>query len=75
MKMCSHCNANKPEADFEDREDGWGLYDWCNECRKKEGRHILTPNQREYIQKTQFFFLRDESCRTPVIQTPLLARL
>ena len=57
MKWCKHCNQNKSETAFKDREDGWGLYDWCDECRHKEGRHKLTPSQQRFLQKTQLFFV------------------
>ncbi len=75
MKMCKTCETNKPETHFEEREDGWGLYDWCNECRAKEDRTHLTRKQQRFISKTQFFFVRDEQCQIPVIQTPLLVKL
>lgn len=75
MKWCKHCETNKSETAFEDREDGWGLYDWCNECRIKEGRNKLTQRQKTFIAKTRFFFIRDEQCQIPVIQTPLLVKL
>lgn len=74
MKWCKHCEINKPETAFKDREDGWGLYDWCNECRLNEGRDRLTVRQWRFMAKTQFFFLRDEPCQIAVIQTPLLAK-
>jgi len=58
MKMCKRCETNKSETAFQDREDGWGLYDWCTQCRLEEGREKMTPWQRRYISKTQLFFLR-----------------
>ena len=58
MKWCKRCQLNKPEKAFQEREDGWGLYDWCNECREEEGRDRMTPRQKRYIEKTQMFFLR-----------------
>ena len=60
MKMCKRCETLKPETAFQDREDSWGLYDWCNDCCMKEGRNKLTPKQQLYISKTQLFFLREE---------------
>ncbi len=58
MKWCKHCETNKLETAFKDREDGWNLYDWCNECRVNEGRHKTTYMQQIYVTKTQFFFVR-----------------
>ena len=45
---------------FQDREDGWGTYGWCNECRVKEGRDKLTPLQQIFTEKTRLFTLRTE---------------
>ena len=60
MKWCKHCDEDKPETAFQDREDGWGTYGWCNECRRKEGRDKLTPLQQIFIEKTRLFTLRTE---------------
>lgn len=60
MKWCKHCETNKLETAFKDREDGWGLYDWCEQCRTKEGRNKLTPLQQIFIEKTRLFTLRPE---------------
>ena len=58
MKLCKRCEIKKSETAFEEREDGWGLYDWCNCCRVEEGRIKLTREQERFITKTQFFFVR-----------------
>jgi len=58
MKWCNHCATNKLKTAFKDREDGWNLYNWCEECRKGEGRDKLTPAQQTFIQKTQLFFVQ-----------------
>ncbi len=60
MKWCKHCQTDKPKTAFKDREDGWELYDWCNECRLDEGRNKLTPLQQIFIEKTRLFTLRPE---------------
>lgn len=57
-KKCENCEEQKEEKCFTEREDGWGLYAWCDLCRKQDGRGHLTRKQRRYIKKTQLFFVR-----------------
>ncbi len=60
MKQCSKCHKPKNAVEFQDREDGWGTYAWCNKCRAKEGRDKPTPKQQKFVEKTRLFLLRPE---------------
>ena len=56
MKQCGRCEVHKPVTSFQEREDSWDVYSWCNECRAVEGRMTLTPHQKRFMDKTQMFF-------------------
>lgn len=55
MKKCSNCELVLHESCFAQREDGWGLYAWCDRCRVKYKRVRVSGNQKEYIKKTSLF--------------------
>ena len=75
MKWCKQCNQNKSKTAFTEREDGWGLYDWCDTCRTAGKRFKVTGKQRRFIKKTRMFFLRPEPCPTPKVSVPLQVEL
>jgi len=54
-KLCRRCWEWKPTESFQQREDSWGLYAWCDECREREGRATVPADQAEYIEKTRMF--------------------
>ena len=54
-RKCHCCNEWKTFDHFEDREDGWGLYSWCQECRKDAGRLRVPRGIKWYINKTRLF--------------------
>jgi hypothetical protein len=58
LKRCSCCETDKPQSAFTDREDNWGLYSWCNDCRKLLDRDKVTPKQAEFVEKTRIFRVR-----------------
>ncbi len=55
QKLCSSCEEQKPLSEFAEREDSWGTYAWCNDCRKLFDRDKLTKKQTVNIEKTQLF--------------------
>lgn len=66
-KLCKTCEIIKDVTGFQDREDGWGLYDMCNECRIQLNMHRTTRSQRRYINKTRMFFIRGERCLQSIV--------
>jgi hypothetical protein len=66
-KLCKTCEITKDVTGFEDREDSWGLYDMCNECRIQLDMAHTTRTQRRYIKKTRMFYLRGERCLQSVL--------
>ncbi len=42
MKICTNCGVVKPNSSFYEREDRVGLYSWCKDCCRKEGRRKYT---------------------------------
>jgi hypothetical protein len=55
MKNCKHCNRVLDESRFSSREDGWGLYSWCDDCRISEGRDKVDSEIQTYLDKTRVF--------------------
>jgi hypothetical protein len=66
-KICKTCEIVKDVTGFEDREDGWGLYDMCNECRIQLDMVQTTRSQKRYIKKTRMFHLRGERCLQSIL--------
>lgn len=56
-KECEKCETIKDDKCFKQREDGWGLYAWCELCRRQDGRGNTTRKQKRFIKKTQLFFV------------------
>jgi len=54
-KKCIECETVKPFTAFKEREDGWGLYAWCDDCRSRLGRLHPNPESEEFINKTGVF--------------------
>jgi len=46
MKRCERCELPKPKSAFYQREDGVGLYAWCQACMRQEGRLKLTKQSK-----------------------------
>ncbi len=61
-KLCKTCEITKDTSGFQDREDSWGLYDMCNECRIQLDMHKTTRSQRRFIRKTRMFYVRGDRC-------------
>lgn len=60
-KLCQRCQRPKTLDQFQEREDSWGHYAWCDDCRYKTGRlpgHKIPLKQREFIEKTRLFNTR-----------------
>lgn len=66
-KLCKTCEIVKDTEHFQEREDAWGLYDMCNECRRLLDMDTTTRSQDRYIKKTQMFFVRGERCLQQVM--------
>ena len=66
-KLCKTCEITKGTKHFQEREDAWGLYDMCNECRVQLDMDKTTCSQRRYIKKTRMFYIRDEQCQLSVV--------
>jgi len=58
QKKCSSCEEVKSIDQFAEREDAWGHYSWCEDCRKLLDRDKLTKKQAVIIEKTQLFHVR-----------------
>ena len=55
QKQCSECGEVKSIDQFAEREDAWGLYSWCDDCRKLLDREKLTAKQQKIMDKTRLF--------------------
>lgn len=60
QKKCSgDCGKVKSIDQFAEREDAWGHYSWCNDCRELLDRDKTTKDQDEIMNKTRLFHTVD----------------
>jgi hypothetical protein len=59
QKKCGSCEELLSIDQFAEREDAWGHYSWCNDCRELLDRKNLTAGQYIYTERTRLFHVRD----------------
>lgn len=47
MKRCTNCGIAKANDNFYVRDDAPGLYAWCTDCMKEQGRTTDYPPIKE----------------------------
>lgn len=60
MKLCKHCNIEKPESEFTKKTSSKdGLYSWCRECSRKYQREI--DSRPEEKAKKRNYYLQNKT--------------